>query len=118
MLVSLDVGAAGFFAHSAKRQPDFLLLLVHLDDLEVVLLTRTRPSMPSSISMKAPKSVRLRTRPSTVEPTGYFSCSVSQGLVSSCFRPSEMRRSPGFTLITTASTSWPTLTSFEGCFIR
>src|ERR1039457_2717587 len=31
--------------------------------------TCTRPSMPSSISMKAPKSVILRTRPSTTEPT-------------------------------------------------
>ena len=27
--------------------------------------------------MKAPNSVRLRTRPSTVAPTGYLSCSVS-----------------------------------------
>src|ERR1019366_2069318 len=32
-------------------------------------LTCTRPSMPSSISMKAPKSVILRTRPSTTLPT-------------------------------------------------
>ena len=32
--------------------------------------TWTRPSMPSSISMNAPKSVRLRTRPSTMVPAG------------------------------------------------
>src|ERR1039458_4384067 len=29
--------------------------------------TCTRPSMPSSISMKAPKSVMFRTRPSTID---------------------------------------------------
>ena len=34
--------------------------------------TWTRPSMPSSISMKAPKSVRLRTRPSMMAPMGYL----------------------------------------------
>ena len=38
--------------------------------VQLRLLTCTRPSMPSSISMNAPKSVRLRTLPSTVEPTG------------------------------------------------
>src|SRR6267154_5445187 len=60
----------------------------------------------------------LRTRPSTVEPMGYFSCRRSHGFDSSCFRPREMRRSLEFTLSTTHSISSPTLTSFEGCFMR
>src|SRR6478735_7905991 len=64
------------------------------------------------------KSVRLRTRPSTVDPIGYFSCSRSHGFDSSCFSPSEMRRSFEFTLSTTHSISSPTFTSFEGCFMR
>src|ERR1017187_756962 len=85
---------------------------------DVRLETCTRPSMPSSISMKAPKSVRLRTRPSMMAPIGYFSSSCSQGLSCSCFMPSEMRRSFGLTLRMIVSTSSPGLTSFDGCFIR
>src|SRR6201997_294405 len=81
--------------------------------VQLRLLTWTRPSMPSSISTKAPKSVRLRTRPSTVMPTGNFSCSESQGFDASWRMPREMRRSVGFTLSTTHSTWSPTLTSFE-----
>src|SRR5437764_1171269 len=60
--------------------------------------------MPSSISMNAPKSVRLRTRPSTLAPTGYFSISESHGFAASCRIPSEIRRSVGFTFSTTHST--------------
>ena len=37
-LVELDFGAAGFFANGLDRKPDFLLFLVHLDDLELVLV--------------------------------------------------------------------------------
>src|SRR5258708_557840 len=83
--------------------------------VQLRLLTCTRPSIPSSISMKAPNSVRLRTRPSTVAPTGYLSCSVSHGLDASCRMPSDIRRSVGLTLRTTHSTSSVTLTSFDGC---
>jgi len=47
-----------------------------------------------SISMKSAKTRSgCVTRPSTVAPTGYLSCSVSQGLEASCRMPSEMRRS-------------------------
>src|SRR5581483_9648568 len=86
--------------------------------VQLKLLTCISSSMPSSISINAPKSVRLRTRPSTVEFTGYLSCRDSQGLVSSCFMPSEMRRSWGFTFRTTHSTLSFTLTILEGCFMR
>ena len=51
----------------------------------------TSPSMPSSTSTNAPKSVRLRTLPLSREPTGYFSASCSQGFGSICFRPRLMR---------------------------
>ena len=37
--------------------------------------------MPSSISIKAPKSVRLRTRPSMMAPVGYLSSSCLPGIV-------------------------------------
>src|ERR1044071_10290531 len=39
MLVRFHVSAAGFFTHRAQTQPNFLLFGIHLDDLEVVLLT-------------------------------------------------------------------------------
>ena len=48
--------------------------------VQLRLETCTRPSIPSSISMNAPKSVRLRTRPSTIAPVGYLSSSCSHGL--------------------------------------
>ena len=80
--------------------------------------TCTRPSIPSSISMNAPKSVRLRTRPSMMAPIGYLSSSCSHGFSCSCFMPSEMRRSFGLTLRMMVSTSSPGLTIFDGCFIR
>ena len=72
--------------------------------VQLRLLTCTRPSMPSSISMNAPKSVRLRTRPSTLAPTGYFSMSESQGFAANCRIPNEILRSAGLTLNTTQST--------------
>src|ERR1035438_2830883 len=59
--------------------------------VQLRLLTWTSPSIPSSISMKAPKSVKLRTLPSTTAPTGNFSCRLSQGFDSSCFRPRLLR---------------------------
>ena len=43
--------------------------------------------MPSSTSTNAPNSVRLRTLPVIVVPTGYFSASSCHGLLSTCFRP-------------------------------
>ena len=39
----------------------------------------TRPSMPSSMPTKTPKSVIDFTAPSTIVPTGYFSSSSSHG---------------------------------------
>src|SRR5215469_7594006 len=39
MLVGFHVLATGFLADGAERESNFLLLLVHLDDLEVQLLT-------------------------------------------------------------------------------
>src|SRR5689334_6096445 len=39
MLVGLDVRAAGFFANGAPAKSDLLLAGVHLDDLEVELLS-------------------------------------------------------------------------------
>src|ERR1051326_6298575 len=39
MLVGFHIGAAGFFTHGPKTQADFLLFGIHLDDLEVMLLT-------------------------------------------------------------------------------
>src|SRR5581483_5563542 len=38
MLIGLNVGPAGFCAYGAQAQSNFLFILVHLDDLEVVLL--------------------------------------------------------------------------------
>ena len=40
MLVRLDFGSRGFLADSFDAEPDFLFFLIHLDDLEVVLLSR------------------------------------------------------------------------------
>ena len=77
-----------------------------------------RPSMPSSTSTKAPNSVRFRTLPVMVVPIGYFSDSSCHGLLSTCLRPSEMRRAPGSTPSTIASTVSPTLRIFDGCLTR
>src|ERR671929_59110 len=54
-----------------------------------------RPSISSSTSTNAPNSVRLRTLPVIFDPTGYLSARSCHGLVSTCFRPSEMRRAVG-----------------------
>src|SRR6266446_6654240 len=56
------------------------------------------PSMPGSISTKAPKLVRLRTLPFKRVPTGYFSGSIIHGSCSVCFMPSEIFSSFGSTL--------------------
>src|SRR5580704_8096491 len=50
------------------------------------------PSMPSSISTNAPKSARLRMRPLTTVPTGYFSAAASHGSGCVCLSPNEIRR--------------------------
>ena len=54
-----------------------------------------RPSMPGSISTKAPKEVRLRTLPLMRVPTGYLSGSTIHGSCSVCFMPSEIFSSLG-----------------------
>jgi len=74
----------------------------------------TRPSMPSSIPMKMPKSVMFLILPSMVVPTGYFSAITSQGLGAACFMPREIRRASGLMSRTTASTLSPTETTLEG----
>ena len=74
--------------------------------------------MSSSTSTNAPNSVRLRTLPLMRVPTGYFSASSCQGLLSTCLRPSEMRRAVGSTPSTIASTVSPTLRIFDGCLTR
>ena len=38
LLISFNISPAGFFSDGAQAQADLLLILVHLDDLEVVLL--------------------------------------------------------------------------------
>ncbi len=65
--------------------------------------TCTRPSMPSSISTKAPKLVRFRTLPLSRVPGGYLVSSVTHGSGSICFRPSEIFSFSLSTLSTMAS---------------
>src|SRR5256886_8305871 len=79
--------------------------------------TCTSPSKPSSISTNAPNSAMFRTLPVTTVPTGYFSAVSSQGSGWACLIPSETRRSLGLMSSTTTSTSSPTLTTFDGCWI-
>src|ERR687896_687077 len=76
-----------------------------------------RPSMSSSTSTKAPNSVRLRTLPTIFAPTGYFSASSCHGLLSTCLRPSEMRRAVASTPSTIASTVSPTFRIFDECAV-
>ena len=78
----------------------------------------TRPSMPSSIPTKMPKSVMLRTLPVMTDPMGYLVSTRSQGLVSSCFMPREIRLFSMSRSRTTASTGSPMLSSLDGCLIR
>ncbi len=73
------------------------------------------PSIPASISTKAPNEVRLRTLPLRRVPTGYLCGSTIHGSCSVCFMPSEIFSSVVSTLSTTASIDSPMLTSFEGC---
>ena len=40
MLVCFHFGTRGFLSHRANAEADLLLILVHLDDLEVMLLAR------------------------------------------------------------------------------
>ena len=74
--------------------------------------------MPSSTPTKMPKSVTLRTWPLMTEPIGYLSSSSVQGFCSICFMPSAMRLALGSMSRTTASTSWPTSSIFDGCLRR
>ena len=76
--------------------------------------TCTSPSIPGSISTKAPKEVRLRTFPCSRVPVGYLSGRASQGSSSICFMPSEIFSAPGSTFSTTASISSAMDTSFDG----
>src|SRR5678816_1072560 len=78
----------------------------------------TRPSIPSSISTKMPKSAMLRTLPRTTVPGGYLEVSASYGFGSSCFMPSEMRLFLTSMSSTTASTVSPTATILDGCLTR
>ena len=75
----------------------------------------TRPSIPSSTSMKAPKSVRFLTLPVMRSPSWYRSLIICQGFGSVCRRPSDSRRAALSTSRTTASTVSPTARTFEGC---
>ena len=77
--------------------------------------TWTSPSMPASISTKAPNEVRLRTVPASFVPVAYFTGSASHGSSSICFMPSEIFSSFGSTLSTTTSISSAIETTFEGC---
>ena len=70
--------------------------------------TCTRPSIPSSIPIKIPKSVMFLIFPSMVVPMGYFSATRSQGFGSTCFIPSEMRLLFESMFRTTHSTRSPT----------
>jgi len=80
--------------------------------VQLRLLTCTRPSIPSSISMNAPNSVRLRTRPRPSLPLD--TCRAEYPRVGRKLpHASEIRRSVGFTLRTTQSTSSFTLTSLR-----
>ncbi len=72
------------------------------------------PSMPGSISTKAPNEVRLRTFPVMRVPTGYFIGSIIHGSCSVCFIPREIFSSWGSTLSTTASMVSPIETTFDG----
>ena len=40
VFVRLHFGTRGFLSHRANTEPDFLFILVHFDDLEVMLLAR------------------------------------------------------------------------------
>ena len=73
-----------------------------------------RPSIPGSISTKAPNEVRLRTLPLIRVPTGYLSGRITHGSCSVCFIPSEIFSSVSSTLSTTASMASPIDTIFEG----
>ena len=70
--------------------------------------------MLSSISMKAPKLVRLHTVPSILVPGGYLASRVSHGSSSVCFMPSEIFWFSLSILSTFTSTMSPMLTSLEG----
>ncbi len=59
--------------------------------VQLISETWTRPSMPGSISTKAPYSVMLVTVPVIFMPTGYFAATPSHGSLSSCFMPRLMR---------------------------
>ena len=76
--------------------------------------TWTKPSIPGSISTKAPNEVKLRTVPVSLAPEGYFDGSPSHGSSSICFIPREIYSSLESTLRITVSITSPIETSFEG----
>ena len=61
-----------------------------------------------------PKSVMLRTLPSTMLPMGKRSSMVFQGLGSASFMDSEMRLRSTSRSFTTASTVWLTVRNLDG----
>src|SRR5262249_56141146 len=73
-----------------------------------------RASISSSTPTNAPNSVRLRTLPWILEPIGYLSARSCHGLLSTCFRPSEMRRAVASTPSTIALVYSRTLAHFDG----
>src|SRR5207245_6577771 len=81
-------------------------------------LTCTRPSMPGSISTKAPKSATLVTLPFTRLPIGYLLGSSVHGSGCSCLMPRLNRSFSTSMLSTTASTSSPFLNKSPGCLMR
>ena len=74
----------------------------------------TRPSMPSSSWTNAPKSVRFRTRPSILDPTGYLLSRSCHGSLSVLLRDSEIFSSALLTLRTFTSTMSPIPRILEG----
>ena len=77
-----------------------------------------KPSIPSSISTKAPKLVRLRTRPVSFVPTGYFVSKSSQGFGCSCFSPRDSFWLSLSISRTTASITSSLATTFDGAIFR
>src|SRR5262249_12225208 len=77
-----------------------------------------RASISSSTSTNAPNSVRLRTLPWILEPIGYLSARSCHGLLSTCFRPSEMRRAVASTPGTNAPPLSPQFRDLDGSLAR
>ena len=88
-----------------KNSDGCLIFFVH-DKSEIY----TKPSIPSSNSIKTPKFVKFLTIPLCFEPIGYFSVMSVQGSLVSCLIPSDIFLDSLSKVKTTASTSSPTET--------